>query len=241
MLMDQPKKLVIPYTQLMLAGLYLNSNPRRILIIGEGGGIIPTALQEMFSDARIDVVEIDDAVDNVARSYFDFRPGLRTRVIISDGRVFVKRVAAQKPNFDLVFLDAFEAEYIPEHMMTREFLQEVKAVMAPDGVLVANTFSNSTLYDYKSVTYRDVFGEFCNLKPASKLANRIILGRASGITQADLLDAYENAMMLEPELVMRGVRADFLLARMSTAVDWNPNTRLLTDQYSPSNLLNVIP
>ncbi|HXJ02841.1 MAG TPA: fused MFS/spermidine synthase [Micropepsaceae bacterium] len=235
-LLHDPDKLIFDYTQMMLAGLYLNPNPKRILITGEGGGTIPTALQEMFPDAQIDLVELDKSVDSVARNYFGFKPGPKVKVTIEDGRVFVKRAAAQKPNYDLVFLDAFDADYIPEHMLTREFLTEVKTVMAPNGVIVANTFSDSALYDYESVTYRTVFGPFFNLK----LANRIIIGRAGGITPDDLANARKNAMTLEPEFMKRGSGSGFLLPLLKTDVDWNPNTRVLTDQYSPSNLLNAM-
>jgi spermidine synthase len=236
-LLQEPSKLIFDYTKMMLAGLYLNPNPKRILITGEGGGTIPTALQQMFPDAQIDLVEIDKAVDSVARSYFDFKPGPKTRVTISDGRVFVKRVAAQKPNYDLVLLDAFDADYIPEHMLTREFLQEVKADMAPGGVIVANTFSDSALYDYESVTYRDVFGPFFNMR----LANRIIVGRAGGIAPDDLANARKNAMLVEAELAKRSTGSSFLLPLLDTKVDWDPKSRVLTDQYSPSNLLNALP
>ncbi len=236
-LLHDPNKLIFDYTQMMLAGLYLNPNPKRILIIGEGGGTIPTALQEMIPGAQIDLVELDKSVDSVARNFFGFKPGPKIKVFIEDGRVFVKRIAAQKPNYDLVLLDAFDADYIPEHMLTREFLQEVKTVMAPNGVIVANTFSDSALYDYESVTYRTVFGPFFNLK----LANRIIVGRIGGISPDDLADARKNAMLLEPELMKRGSGSNFLLPLLSTNIDWNPNTRILTDQYSPSNLLNAIP
>lgn len=236
-LLHEPNKLIFDYTQMMLAGLYLNPNPARILVIGEGGGTIPTALQEMLPNTQIDLVEIDKAVDGVARQYFEFKPGPKTRVFIEDGRVFVKRMIPQKPNYDLVLLDAFDADYIPEHMLTREFLQEVKSVMTPNGVIVANTFSDSALYDYESVTYRTVFGSFFNLK----LANRIIVGRASGISPDDLANAKKNAISLEAELTRRGTGSNFLLPLLSTKVDWNPSTRVLTDQYSPSNLLNAIP
>jgi spermidine synthase len=236
-LLHEPDKLIFDYTQMELSGLYLNPNPKRILIIGEGGGTIPTALQEMRPDAQIDVVELDEAVDSVARAYFDFKPGPKTRVFISDGRIFVRRVAAQKPNYDLVLLDAFEADYIPEHMLTREFLQEVKAVMAPNGIIVANTFSNSALYDYESVTYRDVFGPFFNLK----LANRIILGRNGGIAPDDFTLARNNALVLEDEFSKRAASSMSILRLLNPDIDWNPKTRILTDQYSPSNLLNALP
>lgn len=236
-LLQEPRKLVFNYTRMQLSALFLNPNPRRILVIGEGGGTIPTALQEMFPGAEIDVVELDKAVDSVARTYFDFKPGPKTRVHISDGRIFVKRMAGRTPNYDLVILDAFETDYIPEHMLTREFLQEVKANMAPGGVIVANTFSDSALYDHESVTYRAVFGPYFNLKQA----NRIILGRRDGIKPDDLAAARKNAAVLEGEFEARGIASQSLVALLDPDVDWDPGARILTDQYSPSNLLNALP
>lgn len=236
-LLHQPDKLIFDYTQMMLAGLYLNPNPQRILIIGEGGGTIPTALQGILPNAQIDLVELDKAVDSVARSFFDFKPGPKMRVVIEDGRVFVKRQIAQRPNYDLVLLDAFENDYIPEHMLTREFLQEVKSIMAPNGVIVGNSFSDSALYDYESVTYRAVFGPFFNMR----LANRIVLGRANGIRPDELENARKNAMLLEAEFAKRGTGSAFLLPLLSTRTDWDQSARVLTDQYSPSNLLNALP
>lgn len=236
-LLHEPGKLIFQYTRMLLSAFFLNPNPRRILIIGEGGGTIPAALQQMRPGAQIDVVELDKAVDSVARTYFDFKPAPKTRVTISDGRIFVKRMAARKPSYDLVILDAFEADYIPEHMLTREFLQEVKANMAPDGVIVANTFSNSALYDHESVTYRAVFGPYFNLKQA----NRVILGRKDGILPDDLATARKNAAALEGEFSARGVPSQSLVGLLDTDIDWKPDARILTDQYSPSNLLNALP
>jgi spermidine synthase len=234
-LTDNPDKLIFDYTQMMMAGLYVNPKPAKLLIIGEGGGTIPTALQNMYPDMQIDLVEIDAAVDRVAKRFFDFKPGPKTRVVIEDGRVFVKRARAQNPQYNMIMLDAFDADYIPEHLLTREFLEEVKSILAPDGVIVANTFSNSALYDYESVTYRAVFGQFYNLK----LGNRIIIGKKNGIPPISEVRA--NAALVEAQFQRRGTGSSFLLPLFSTGVDWNANTRVLTDQYSPSNLLNALP
>jgi len=234
-LKSNPNKLIFDYTQMMLAGLYVNPKPAKLLIIGEGGGTIPTALQEMYPDMQIDLVEIDAAVDRVAKRFFEFKPGPKMRVFIEDGRVFVKRNRAQNPQYNMILLDAFDADYIPEHLLTREFLQEVKSILAPDGVLVANTFSNSALYDYESVTYRAVFGPFYNLK----LGNRIIIAKNNGIPP--IAEIRANAQVVEAQLARRGTGSSFLLPLFNTGMDWNPNTRVLTDQYSPSNLLNALP
>jgi spermidine synthase len=231
--MSRPDVFVFEYAQLMMTALYVNPRPRNILIIGLGGGTLPSALQELVPDAKIDVVELDGAVARVAERYFDFRKTPNTRVFIEDGRVFVKRMGRQRAQYDMVMLDAFESDYIPEHMLTQEFLREVRAIMAPRGVLAANTWSTSGLYDHESTTYASVFGRFYNLK----LGNRIILTRLGGLPTAAELRA--NAQALEPRLAPRGATQSFLLPMMSTRVDWDPRSRILTDQYSPSNVLNA--
>jgi spermidine synthase len=234
-LMSKPDHLIFDYTHMMMGALYLDPAPKKILLIGLGGGTIPDALQEMLPNAQLDIVEIDPAVDRVARKYFSFKPSPKTRVFIEDGRVFVKRAGRQKPNYDLVMLDAFAEDYIPEHMLTKEFLTEVKAIMAPDGVLAANTWSTSELYDPESVTYASVFGPFFNLKSG----NRIILTKLGGLPSSEALKA--NAARWEPELAKRGVPRGEVMNMFTTKVDWDTKARVLTDQYSPSNVLNARP
>lgn len=232
--MANPKEFVFEYASMMLASLFLNPSPDRILIIGLGGGTLPEALQEMLPNATIHTVEIDPAVEQIAYDYFDYVPGPNTENFIQDGRVFVKRAMGGNEKYDLVMLDAFEADYIPEHMLTKEFLEEVTAIMTPDGVLAANTFSRSALYDYESVTYQAVFGEFYNLK----FANRIVVAKRDGLPPMDIVR--ENARIWAEELNSRGANPDFVLPIMSTRVDWDTDVPVLTDQYSPSNVLNAM-
>lgn len=232
--LDDPNQFVFSYTKMMMGALYLNPNPRKILIVGLGGGVLPTALAGMFPDAAIDIVEIDPAVVRVARQFFDFNPSQRVRVFEEDGRVFVKRAGKSGQRYDLVMLDAFDHEYIPEHLLTREFLLEVKTLLTADGVLVANTFSSSRLYPHESTTYESVFGTFYNLRV--KLKNRIVLTRMDGLPALDIIK--RNADSLEEKLKPFGFGGDWLVPLFSTERDWDPKARILTDQYSPSNLLN---
>jgi spermidine synthase len=228
-----PKRFALNYTRMMLGGaLFTGPAPRRLLIIGLGGGTLPTALAEILPEARIDIVEIDPAVTRAARKWFDFREGSRMRVFEDDGRRFIKAAARKGERYDVVMLDAFDHEYIPEHLLTREFLQEVKSLLGPGGVLVANTFSSSRLYDHESTTYAEVFGEYYNLKRE----NRVIVWRNGGLPDAAELEERSRAY----EAALRGYGVDRLgvLELFSTRRDWNPDARVLTDQYSPANLLN---
>jgi spermidine synthase len=230
-----PKRLVFNYTRMSFAGLLLNPDPQRILVAGLGGGTIPTVMRELFPDARIDVLEVDPAVLTVAKEYFNFVEDEQLVNHVVDARVFIKRAGLRGEQYDYIVLDAFSGEYIPEHMLTQEFLQEVSQILTPDGVLVANTFASSRLYDYESVTYQAVFGEFFNFKTAGS-GNRIILAKKQGLPSIASLNA--PARQLFERLRPYGINLLEYPAQLSTRPDWDVDTRVLTDQYSPANLLN---
>src|SRR5436305_11103914 len=231
----EPSKLVFNYARMMMAAFYLNPAPQRILILGLGGGTLPTAFQRLYPLAAIDAVEIDPAVVRVARKFFAFAPGPDTHVFEEDGRVFVKRMQRKGVQYDLIVLDAFDHEYIPEHMLTREFLVEVKSLLGERGVLAANTFSVSKLYHHESATYSNVFGDFFGLRQN----NRVILLRMGGLPSRD--EIARNADLLEPKLAPLGIDKQWLLPQIEIERGWPAGTKVLTDQYSPSNLLNTPP
>jgi spermidine synthase len=230
---QHPDRFVLNYTRMMLSSLLVRPDPKSVLIVGLGGGTLPRALSRLLPNATIETVEIDPAVTRVAEKYFDFRPSDRVKVTELDGRVFVKRALRDARHYDLIMLDAFDHEYIPEHLLTREFLQEVKALLAPGGVLAANTFSSSRLYDHESVTYASVFGSFYNLKRE----NRVIL--ASNTALPDQRQIAANSQRYTQAFTSFGVDTANLLPLFNTKVDWDPKARVLTDQYSPANLLNL--
>lgn len=231
---DDHDRLVFDYTRLALVGLLLDPNPRKVLIAGLGGGVLPHTLHELYPDARIDTVEIDPAVVDVAEHYFDYKPDAKQHVIVSDARVDIKRAIARGDHYDMIILDAFNGDYIPPHLMTVEFLHECRRLLTPRGVLVANTFSTSKLYDSESVTYQKAFGWFLNLRRVH--GNRIILTRKSEpVSPSELQQA---AQQYTRDLTRFGVDLNKVAAIASNRVDWDPDARVLTDQYSPVNLLN---
>lgn len=231
------QRLVFDYTRMVFAGLLVRPHPQRVLVIGLGGASIPRVFEALYPDAQLDVAEIDPAVVDVAKRFFDYTPGPHTRIITRDGRVFVKHALLDgtKP-YDYIVLDAFNGDYIPEHLMTREFLEECKRLLAGDGVLVANTFSTSRLYDSESATYNAAFGWFVNI--AQHRGNRIILtGNVPRPTESQLAQGLKQLSV--PGLGRFGIhpRKDWF-DRVDIAPDWNRQAKVLTDQYAPVNLLN---
>jgi spermidine synthase len=231
---SEPLKMVFGYTRMMMSGLLLNPDPKRILVVGLGGGILPMALATLLPDSHIDIVEIDPAVVRMAEEYFGFASGPQLRVVVQDARVYGKRAALRGEHYDLILLDAFTADYIPEHLMTAEYLSETRALLTDDGVITANTFGISNLYDHESTTYESIFGEFLNLKTWNS-SNRIIVATKAALPDETELEA--RATQLKSALRPYGVPIHRYPRQMSRRRDWDVSARILTDQYSPANLL----
>ena len=230
----RPKEMVFTYTKMMMSALLLNPNPKRVLIAGLGGGTLPTALAELFPEAQIDIVEIDPAVVAVAKRFFGFTETAKLKVFTQDARVFTKRALIRNATYDLIMLDAYNGDYIPEHLMTREYLNETKSLLTDNGIIAANTFTVSRLYDHESATYYDVFGEFFNLRTAQS-SNRVILTSQQPLPNIMVLG--QRAKQLEDRLRPFGVNIRNYPKLLSSKVDWDDDVRILTDQYSPVNLL----
>ena len=232
----RPERMVLDYTRMMMAALLFGPAPQRILAVGLGGGTLPMALAALYPQAQQDVVEIDPAVVKVAERHFGFAPSDGMKVHVEDARVFTRRALATSRTYDLIMLDAFGADYIPEHLMTREYLADTRALLSENGALAANTFAVSQLYDHESATYFDVFGPFFNLKLPSS-GNRVILASKGALPSLMTLNA--RAAALAKSLAPYGIRIRDYPRRLKSDIDWPANTRVLTDQYAPANLLQA--
>ena len=238
-LKSQPLQLVFNYTKLLMASLLVNPEPKRILIIGLGGGTMSNTLAALYPESEIDNVEIDPAVIKVAREYFEFVENKKIKTYTQDGRIFIKRALMKKHTNDWIILDAFNGDYIPEHLMTKEFLTEAKTLLTDNGVLSANTFSLSKLYAHESATYKSVFGHFYQVAN-KKNSNRIILAKKNGFSDAPIIKGIVDK--LDKDLSLYNVDIRLLYQKMVNTKDeqdWPESTRVLTDQFSPANLLNV--
>ncbi|NMO19449.1 fused MFS/spermidine synthase [Pyxidicoccus fallax] len=172
----QPLKLELPYTQVSMVGLAFVPEPKRILVVGLGGGAMPMFLRAVVPAAHIDVVDIDPDVVKVAKEYFGFREDERLRAHVADGRGFVE---AARPPYDLVFLDAYGPDSIPEHLATLEFLAAVRARLAEGGAVVGNVweFPPNTRFDSMVRTWQVGFQQLYTFDVEGS-GNRILVGLA---------------------------------------------------------------
>lgn len=229
MSLDDPHALVFSYTRMMLSALYVRPDPKTILVVGLGGATLQNTLQRLLPEATIDTVEIDPAVAKVAQTYFGYRTGPRQRVHIADGRAYIEQAHREGRQYDMVMLDAFDVDYIPRHLMTLEFLRHVRAILAPGGIVVANTFTNSRLYASESATYAAVFGPFFNLREG----NRVIVAGRDALPGLDRIAAQAKA--LQGRLQAQGIYEAGALGRFAAPIGGPAHAQLLRDPPAPED------
>jgi spermidine synthase len=134
-----PVALFLPYSQLMVASLALAPEPKRGLILGHGGGSLAKWLAHRWPELELDVVEFDPVVVRMAEEYFSYRPPLQHHVHVRDARVFLN---STERTYDLIWVDAFARHMIPFHLTTVEFFAELRAHLAPNGILAVNLASS---------------------------------------------------------------------------------------------------
>jgi spermidine synthase len=100
----------------------------------------------------------------IAQTHFGLAPGPQLRLHAADGRAFVAAARARGERFDAVLVDAFDDEGIPPALFDEGFLRDVAAVLAPDGVFLANTFVASASQGRETALTATVFGRLLDLR-----------------------------------------------------------------------------
>lgn len=130
------------YIQLMIISCIYSSfkqQEKEILIFGLGGGILPRAIRHLYSNYSITIVEIDQAVCQMAKKYFHFQEDSKMNVIIQDGKDFLENLSPEMI-YDLIYVDMYDLNSsIPENIKTKEYFLSLKNHLNPkDGLLVLN-------------------------------------------------------------------------------------------------------
>lgn len=230
--LSSPNRLVIEYTRMMMLGTGYVDTPRSMLVLGLGGGTMTKYLRSYFPKARIVSIEFDEAVVSLAREHFGFEPDENMELAVMDGRRYLSKT---DQTYDIVFLDAFHGDYIPFHLMTREFLSLVRSRLAPGGVVVSNTWQGQKLSQRETATYQAVFGNFDNYLGV-RSSNRVIIAGREGRT----LDRRELLARMSESQQRLGYREIDLVQLFNTHYQGSPAPSLaeaLTDDFAPVNLL----
>lgn len=189
----RPLDLVLDYTRVAQVGLALVPLDARLLYVGLGGGAMPMYARRMRPMARISAVDIDPVVVRVAQEWFGFEPDWGMRAYVGDGAEFIGRVSSAR--WHMIALDAFSIDGVPEALSTPEFFEDVRRVLRPDGVVVANVHTGNPAYEPMMRAYRATFEQVVELQVPGR-AQRIVLAAGTA----------DPAPLLQRESVLEAVR-----------------------------------
>ena len=173
-----------------------------LCMIGLAGGTVPKEYTEIYGPISIDGVELDSQIIETGSRYFAMtEPNLNA--VAQDGRYFLTH---QNKRYDVIAIDAYRPPYIPFHLTTQEFFQEVNDHLTDTGVLAINvgrTQSDFGLVNALSNTAGMVFPDVYVIDApdyGSDLGNSLVVATKQPTSPENLaanMELMDNPYLLE--------------------------------------------
>jgi spermidine synthase len=150
-----PDALMLSYTRLMMGFVFWQPMPRRVLMVGLGGGSLLKFCHRHWPQTDITVVEIDPQVIALREAFLIPPDGPRLRVVLADGAEYVQ--APELEPFDVILVDGYDGNRMASSLGTAGFYAHCQRLLHPEGVLVCNLHSSDPCHDLHQDRLSDVF------------------------------------------------------------------------------------
>ena len=143
MRISDPDHLLFDYTRMMMGFRLFRPAPRKIEMIGLGGGSLAKACYRCLPQCDITVVEIDPAVIALREQFHIPPDNDRFRVICADGLDYILSAPGAP---DILILDGFDSRGLPPALSERSFYDSCRDRLGRNGLLVANLCDNAMAF-----------------------------------------------------------------------------------------------
>ncbi|MGB1255882.1 MAG: spermidine synthase [Thiolinea sp.] len=126
------------YTQAMLLVL-LFCQPKRVTLLGLGGGNLFTTLHKHIPGIHITAIELRQRVIDIAYQYFQLPRGKRLQVIQQNGVNYLVTNTARRA--DIIFADLYHADGVDSAQLQAGFIRQCAANLKTHGWLVLNCWT----------------------------------------------------------------------------------------------------
>lgn len=171
MRLSDPDALEFSYTRRMMSFLLFVHQPRRILMLGLGGGSLAKYCHRHLPDTRITVVEIDPDVLAFRQQFRVPADDARLRVLLGDAAAYMGN-CADTP--DVVVMDAFDRDGFSASISSRAFYRSVRNALAPEGLMVANLVGTKPVRGMHLDMIADVFAGNVIVMPIEEDGNYLV-------------------------------------------------------------------
>jgi spermidine synthase len=143
MSLKAPHDLAIRYTQKMMAFLLFQPRPKRIVLIGLGGGSLIKFCHRRMPGTHLTAIELDPEVIAFRDAFLVPPDDERLQILQADGAEYV---ANADKGIDVLLVDAFDRTGFAPSLANREFFDNAFAKLAGNGVLVINLAGEKESY-----------------------------------------------------------------------------------------------
>ncbi len=152
----KPLHLLAKYTQVMMLSLVFKPQPKKLYMLGFGGGRMPMIFHHYFPALTIEASEVSKGVLQLSQICFGIIPDKRMTISLQDGREHL--ATFPEKHFDIILLDSFSGvgEH-PNNLSTLEFYQLCQSRLSDDGVIVTNLVDNNPYFKQKVATFCTAF------------------------------------------------------------------------------------
>jgi spermidine synthase len=133
--MKNPQRLALAYTRKMMAFLLFNRRPKRILLLGLGGGSLAKFCYGNLPAASLTAVEVSQDVIAMRNEFGIPEDDHRFRVVNSDGSVYISKTTQLK---DVILADACDRNGVAANLDSVDFYRKARSRLSADGVFVVN-------------------------------------------------------------------------------------------------------
>jgi spermidine synthase len=174
MRLARPNDLELSYTRSMMAFLLFVPPPKKMLMIGLGGGSLAKFVYHRLPCTYTTAVEVSPRVLAVARQYFNVpADDARFAVVVADGASYVERTDVTA---DVLAVDGYEADSHVEALATKSFYAACHERLAPGGILVVNLWGGDKAFHTLLKRIQSAFPEGTLCLPAERPGNVIVFG-----------------------------------------------------------------
>jgi spermidine synthase len=172
MYIDRPDELVISYTRAMMSFLLLEPAPKRIAMIGLGGGSLAKYCYRYLSRTEMTVVEISPDVIALRNEFAIPADDVRFRVLPDDG---ARWVADTRWLPDVLIVDGFDTGGLPAELSSQRFYDDCFASLADDGILAVNLWGGYPHYEDYLARIHNSFAGAVLVVDSEDSFNKIVL------------------------------------------------------------------
>lgn len=190
-----PDALDLEYTRMMMGFVLFNPEPRRILMVGLGGGSLPKFCHRYLPRTEIEVIEIDPDVIALRDAFMVPPDGARFRVIQADAAEYL---GAAGDRADVIFLDGFGVGGIPDALCSADFYADCFRALRDDGILVINFHVNHPDHHEYMDRVRASFGPSMFEVVDDDMTNSIVFA-----CKGDLLDDPAATALTRPAAISK--------------------------------------